>query len=582
MKGRLMLISRVFLDRIMFLFYKKIIEDCIEKKYRELVLVEPPKEEYFGDFSTNIAMILAKKVGVSPMMLAQEIIKKLQDRAEFQKLEVKAPGFINWFVPKKIFIEHIPMMLQKKYGQINLGQGKLVSIEYVSANPTGPIHAGHMRGAVSGDVLAKLLTFVGYNVVKEFYINDAGRQIEVLARSLYSRYLEQLGLSKEDFPTDGYPGEYLVEIARKIIKIHGDKFVHQSDTKWLTFFKDFAISNIMTEIREDLSLLGVNHDVFISEANLVRSGSVEYAINLLKEKGLIYVGKLPRPKGKDNDDWEEREQLLFKSTDFGDDIDRPVQKSDGSWTYFASDIAYHLDKIKRNFLEMIDFWGADHGGYVKRMQAAVLAISDGKLELEVRLIQLVKLLEGGKEAKMSKRAGTFVTARDIVDKVGKDVVRFMMLTRRDDVQLDFDFQKVVDQSKDNPVFYVQYAYARTHSVIKLFHKTFPKVSEKTEEVNWNLLDDEDMKLVKIMADWPRQIIIAARKREPHRIATFLIELSSVFHSLWNQGKENCLLRFVIPNDLPKTIAKITMLEAMQNIVESAFDIIGITPTEELK
>jgi arginyl-tRNA synthetase len=566
----------------MFLFYKKIIEDCIEKKYRELVLVEPPKEEYFGDFSTNIAMILAKKVGVSPMMLAQEIIKKLQDRAEFQKLEVKAPGFINWFVPKKIFIEHIPMMLQKKYGQINLGQGKLVSIEYVSANPTGPIHAGHMRGAVSGDVLAKLLTFVGYNVVKEFYINDAGRQIEVLARSLYSRYLEQLGLSKEDFPTDGYPGEYLVEIARKIIKIHGDKFVHQSDTKWLTFFKDFAISNIMTEIREDLSLLGVNHDVFISEANLVRSGSVEYAINLLKEKGLIYVGKLPRPKGKDNDDWEEREQLLFKSTDFGDDIDRPVQKSDGSWTYFASDIAYHLDKIKRNFLEMIDFWGADHGGYVKRMQAAVLAISDGKLELEVRLIQLVKLLEGGKEAKMSKRAGTFVTARDIVDKVGKDVVRFMMLTRRDDVQLDFDFQKVVDQSKDNPVFYVQYAYARTHSVIKLFHKTFPKVSEKTEEVNWNLLDDEDMKLVKIMADWPRQIIIAARKREPHRIATFLIELSSVFHSLWNQGKENCLLRFVIPNDLPKTIAKITMLEAMQNIVESAFDIIGITPTEELK
>lgn len=577
-----MLISRVFLDRIMFLFYKKIIEDCIEKKYRELVLVEPPKEEYFGDFSTNIAMILAKKVGVSPMMLAQEIIKKLQDRAEFQKLEVKAPGFINWFVPKKIFIEHIPMMLQKKYGQINLGQGKLVSIEYVSANPTGPIHAGHMRGAVSGDVLAKLLTFVGYNVVKEFYINDAGRQIEVLARSLYSRYLEQLGLSKEDFPTDGYPGEYLVEIARKIIKIHGDKFVHQSDTKWLTFFKDFAISNIMTEIREDLSLLGVNHDVFISEANLVRSGSVEYAINLLKEKGLIYVGKLPRPKGKDNDDWEEREQLLFKSTDFGDDIDRPVQKSDGSWTYFASDIAYHLDKIKRNFLEMIDFWGADHGGYVKRMQAAVLAISDGKLELEVRLIQLVKLLEGGKEAKMSKRAGTFVTARDIVDKVGKDVVRFMMLTRRDDVQLDFDFQKVVDQSKDNPVFYVQYAYARTHSVIKLFHKTFPKVSEKTEEVNWNLLDDEDMKLVKIMADWPRQIIIAARKREPHRIATFLIELSSVFHSLWNQGKENCLLRFVIPNDLPKTIAKITMLEAMQNIVESAFDIIGITPTEELK
>jgi arginyl-tRNA synthetase len=440
-----------------------------------------------------------------------------------------------------------------------------------------------VRCAVSGDVLARLLDFVGYKVTKEFYINDAGRQVEILARSLHYRYLEQLGKAQGDFPANCYPGEYLVDTARKIVTRHGDEFVESGEEVWLDFFKQFAISDIMEGMREDLQALGVCHDVFSSEKELIRSGAVDSVLALLKEKGLIYHGILPRPKSEDADDWEEREQLLFKSTAFGDDCDRPLQKSDGSWTYFASDIAYHADKINRGFGEMVDFWGADHGGYVKRMQAAVSAISGGKMHLDVKLVQLVRLLENGREAKMSKRAGTFVTARDIVDKVGKDVVRFIMLTRRDDVPLDFDFQKVVDQSRDNPVFYVQYAYARSHSIFRLFQRTFPRSTfPDISGVDLELLDDDDLQLVKILADWPRQIMVAAQKREPHRIAFFLSEVASVFHSFWNQGRENALLRFILPNNFEKTCARIILLKAMQNVIESAFAIIGVTPMEELK
>jgi arginyl-tRNA synthetase len=339
----------------------------------------------------------------------------------------------------------------------------------------------------------------------------------------------------------------------------------------------------MEDIKKDLQALGVHHDVFTSEKDLIQSGAVDGVLALLKEKGLVYHGVLPRPKSGDADDWEEREQLLFRSTAFGDDCDRPLQKSDGSWTYFASDIAYHAHKINRGFDEMVDFWGADHGGYVKRMQAATSAVSDGKMHLDVKLVQLVRLLENGREAKMSKRAGTFITARDIVDKVGKDVVRFIMLTRRDDVSLDFDFQKVVDQSRDNPVFYVQYAYARSHSILRLFSRTFPqnKIPD-VESVNLKLLDDNDLQLAKILADWPRQVMIAAQKHEPHRIAFFLCEVASVFHSFWNQGKDNALLRFILPDNFEKTCARIILLKAMQNVIESAFNVIGVTPVEELK
>jgi arginyl-tRNA synthetase len=351
----------------------------------------------------------------------------------------------------------------------------------------------------------------------------------------------------------------------------------------MDFFKQFAVSEMMTGIKEDLDALAVHYDVFSSESELIRDGAVERAVNMLKEKGLVYRGTLPRPKGGDSEEWEEREQLLFSSSSFGDDVDRPLQKSDGSWTYFASDIAYHMDKISRGFDDMVNFWGADHGGYVKRMQAAVSAISDGNKKLDVKLVQLVRLLDNGNETKMSKRAGTFVTAKDIVNKVGKDVVRFIMLTRRDDVSLDFDFQKVVDQSRDNPVFYVQYAYARSHSVMRLFYRTFTdRTIPPVAQVDLTLLDDDDLQLIKIIADWPRQALMAALKREPHRIAFFLSELSTVFHSFWNQGKDNPLLRFVIPDNFPKTCARLILLKAMQNVMEIAFAIIGVTPLEELR
>jgi arginyl-tRNA synthetase len=546
-------------------------------------MVEPPKESAFGDFSTNIAMVLAKKKCRNPLDEANRIRSKLLENSNFEKVEVKNPGFINWFVPKRIIIGHIPYMLNKNFGKLDLGKGKSINVEFVSANPTGSLHAGHVRGAVSGDVLAQLLNFVGYSVTKEYYINDAGKQVEILAKSVYYRYLEELGKANSAFLPEGYPGEYLRDTAKKIVVGYGEKFADCHEFEWMDFFKEFAIADMMNKIREDLDVLAVRYDVFSSEKELIKNRAVDRVIDILASKDLIYWGTLPRPKGKDAEDWEERKQLLFKSTLFGDDVDRPLQKSDGSWTYFASDIAYHMDKISRGFDEMVNFWGADHGGYVRRVQAAVSALSDGQKKLDVKLVQLVKLLEDGHEAKMSKRVGAFVAAKDIVDKVGKDAVRFIMLTRRDDVPLDFDFKKIVEQSRDNPVFYVQYAYARSHSIMRLFDKTFPtKTLPPVTNVNLELLDDCDMLLMKTMADWPRQVLLAAQKREPHRIAFFLSELAAVFHSFWNQGKDNSLLRFVIQDDFEKTCSRLTLLKAMQNVMETAFAIIGITPREELR
>jgi arginyl-tRNA synthetase len=549
------------------------------------VAIEPPKEKTFGDFSTNIAMVLAKKVGCHPMGLAQEISNKLLKNDHFEKVEVKKPGFVNWFVPKRVLISHVPDMLHKDFGKSDFGKGRSINVEYVSANPTGSLHAGHVRGAVSGDVLANLLRFVGYKVTKEYYINDAGRQVDILARSLHYKYLEQLGKEEGSvYPADGYPGEYLTTTAQKVVADCGDKFVGRRESEWLDFFRQFAISDMMARIKEDLDVLAVRHDVFSSESALVKDGAVDRVIAMLKDKGLVYRGVLPCPKGGGNlEEWEEREQLLFRSTAFGDDVDRPLQKSDGSWTYFATDVAYHMCKINRHFDEMVNFWGADHGGYVKRMQAAVLALSDGAKKLDVKLIQLVRLLENGREARMSKRSGTFVSAKDIVNKVGKDVVRFTMLTRRDDVPLDFDFQKVVDQSRDNPVFYVQYAYARSHSVMRLFRRSFPtKTISAAKSTDLTLLDHDDLPLIKVLADWPRQVVMATQKREPHRIAFFLSELAAVFHSFWNQGKENPLLRFIIPKNFEKTCARLVLLMAMQNVMETAFSIIGVAPLEELR
>ncbi|GHU14219.1 arginine--tRNA ligase [Alphaproteobacteria bacterium] len=567
----------------LFVHYKNIIKQFVAKEYEDLVSVDPPKDESFGDFSTNIAMVLAKKVGKAPVVIANELCEQLKSSEDFADVSVKAPGFINWRIPNRIITEHCKYMLQRDFGKTNIGCGQRVNIEYVSANPTGPLHAGHARGAVSGDVLANLLSFVGYDVTKEYYINDAGKQIEILAGSLRYRYLELFQKADGELPSWAYPGEYLVDTAQKLKEKHGDSFVDKDESEWMPFFKEFAIADMMDCIREDLAGLGIRHDVFSSELKHIKAGAVENAIDFLRSKGLIYSGVLDVPKGKELDDWEEREQLLFRSTLFGDDIDRPLQKSDGSWTYFASDIAYHLDKITRGFDEMINFWGADHGGYVKRMQSAVSALSDNQKKLQVKIVQLVRFMQNGQEVKMSKRAGTFVTVRDVLDNVGKDAIRFIMLTRRDDAPLDFDFKKVVEQSRDNPVFYVQYAYARTHSVLKQFAQTFHKPVPNVADVDLSLLDsDADLQLLKTLADWPRQVVMAAQNKEPHRIAFYLSDLASKFHFLWNQGKDNAMLRFVLAEDFQRTSAKMVLVMLMQNVIESAFGIIGVTPIEELR
>ncbi|MDR2268195.1 MAG: arginine--tRNA ligase [Holosporaceae bacterium] len=567
----------------LFFHYRDVIKDRVGDEHGNLIAVDVPREESFGDFSTNIALLLAKKIGRKPLDIAEELCGQLKSHADFTDISVKAPGFINWRIPANVLRQHCIVMFDRNFGRINLGNGRNVNLEYVSANPTGPLHAGHARAAVSGDVLANLLSFVGYNVTREYYINDAGNQVEILAKSLHYRYLELFLEQKSSLPDWAYPGEYLIDTAQKIKEKHGDAFVGKCESEWLAFFKAFAVDDMMNCIKADLLDLGIHHDVFSSELEFINCGAVEKALEFLENNKLIYRGVLAVPKGKEPDDWEEREQLLFRSTIFGDDVDRPLQKSDGSWTYFATDVAYHMDKITRGFDEIINFWGADHGGYVKRLQSAVAALSCGRKKLDVKLVQMVRFMQNGKEMKMSKRAGTFVTVRDVLDSVGKDVIRYIMLTRRDDAPLDFDFQRVVEQNRDNPVFYVQYAYARTHSVLKQFAAVFQKPVPSVTEVNLSLLDSEpELNLLKTLSDWPRQVFMAAKNREPHRLTFYLAELASRFHFLWNQGKDNAMLRFVLANDFEKTAARMILLRAMQNIIESAFHIIGITAIEELR
>lgn len=572
------------MNKPLFSHYGDIIKSFVPG-YEDFVSVDPPKDENFGDFSTNVAMILAKKVGKKSIELATEIVEKMKTNGDFIDISIKGPGFINWRIPNELLKKQVKNILDENYGKSDLGKGIKINIEYVSANPTGPLHAGHARGAISGDVLANLLSFVGYDVTKEYYINDAGKQIEILAKSLHYRYMELFNKVDGELPNWAYPGDYLIDTAKKLAEKHGTSFVNKKDeSDWLEFFKEFAIDDMMDMIKIDLKALGIYHNVFSSEKKLVLDGAVERAVDFLKKKELIYYGVLDVPKGKEPDDWEPREQLLFKSTEFGDEVDRPLQKSDGSWTYFASDIAYHKNKIDRKFDEMIDFWGADHGGYVKRMQAAVSAISDNKKRLEVKISQIVRFMDNGREVRMSKRSGTFITVRDVIDSVGKDVIRFMMLTRRDDAPLDFDFKKVVEQSRDNPVFYVQYAYARTHSVFRQFSQTFTDKNLHDAIINsdLNLLEDEDMVMIKTLCDYPRQVDMAARNKEPHRIAFYLSDVAAKFHSLWNQGKEHTQLRFIIADNYEKTCAKMTLLRAVQNVIESAFAIIGVTPIKELR
>ena len=551
--------------------------------------VESARDRNHWDIATNVALALSKSANLKPRELAQEIVACLKINDEIESVEIAGPGFIN-IIFKDIFWQTRLVEVLKngnEYGSIKKDLNKLINIEYVSANPTGPMHVGHGRGAVVGDVLANLLGKAGYRVTKEYYINDAGTQIDILTKSLFFRYQEALGLDVGNMPDDYYPGDYLAELARNLAEKDGDKWVHIIKEEGYAGLKQVSIEAMMEIIRSDLFSLGIVHDVFVSERDIVNNNEVTEALETLKQKGLIYQGVLEPPKGRRPDDWEPRPQTLFKATQFGDDVDRPVKKSDGSWTYFATDMAYHQDKFKRGFKAMINIWGADHSGYVKRMNSAVVALTDGLGQLDVKLCQMVNLMDNGKPLKMSKRSGTFVTLRDVIDEVGKDVVRFMMLTRKNDAQLDFDLVKVKEQSRDNPVFYVQYSHARCCSVLRnaldIFNKSEIDDNDLIKADISLLTDTSEINLIKIIASWPQVVLGAAESREPHRIAYYLYELSSAFHSLWSKGsKERVSLRFLVPKNRTLTLARLAMVRSLAITIASGLEVMGVEPLEEME
>ncbi len=549
------------------------------------VTVEPPRDPLHGDMATNAAMVLAKPSGQKPRDIAQGLAERLGRDARIASAEVAGPGFLNFRLSDGVWQGVIGQILQNgtAFGRSDMGAGKKVNVEYVSANPTGPLHVGHTRGAVFGDALASLLDYAGYDVTREYYINDGGAQVNVLARSVYLRYLEAHG-QEVAFEDGTYPGEYLIEVGQTLKDKVGDAYVGQPEEVWLTEVRDFATEEMMNLIRADLALLGVKMDVFYSEKSLYGTGRIEAALETLESKGLIYEGVLEPPKGKLPEDWEPREQTLFRSTDHGDDVDRPVKKSDGSWTYFAPDIAYHYDKVTRGFDALIDVFGADHGGYVKRMKAAVSALSDGAVTLDIKLCQLVKLFKNGEPFKMSKRAGTFVTLRDVVEQVGADVTRFVMLTRKNDAPLDFDFDKAVEQSKENPVFYVQYANARVMSVLRRCGEAgIATDSAALAAADLGRIGHEaELDVARKLAEWPRLVEIAARTNEPHRIAFYLNELAGEFHSLWNRGNDVPELRFVQDGDPATSQAKIALASAVSIVISAGLGILGVTPAQEMR
>ncbi len=542
------------------------------------VAVEPPRDALHGDMATNAAMVLAKPAGMQPREIAGQLAERLLTDPRITVAEVAGPGFLNLRLSPEVWTDVVTEAIDagRSFGHSGLGAGVKVNVEYVSANPTGPLHVGHTRGAVFGDALCSLLQFAGYDVTREYYINDGGAQVDVLARSAYERYREACGHEPE-IAEGLYPGDYLVPVGEALKEKYGDSLLDKPESEWLAEIRDFATDAMLAMIREDLAALGVEMDVYFSEKSLYNTGRIEGALERLRQKGLIYEGVLEPPKGKTPEDWEPREQTLFRSTAHGDDVDRPVKKSDGSWTYFAPDIAYHFDKIERGFDELIDVFGADHGGYVKRMKAAVSALSDGAVPLDIKLTQLVRLFKNGEPFKMSKRAGNFVTLRDVVDQVGADVTRFVMLTRKNDAPLDFDFDKVLDQSKDNPVFYVQYAHARIRSVIRKAEASGLPMSDHPV-----LTDEAEFAVARKIAEWPRLVEIAARNHEPHRVAFYLYELASEFHALWNRGNEKPELRFLHEDDPDQTAAKIALPRAVAVVISAGLGILGVTPAEEMR
>jgi arginyl-tRNA synthetase len=554
------------------------------------VVVEPPRDPSHGDLATNAAMVLAKEARMNPRALADLLVSDLQDDSRVVKVDVAGPGFINLKLKSEVLHEVLraAVLDPVQFGRSGQGAGEAVNVEYVSANPTGPMHVGHCRGAVFGDALASLLDFAGYKVTREYYINDAGAQVDVLARSAYLRYREALGQDIGAIPEGLYPGDYLKPVGERLAREHGPSLLDQPEAEWLPLIRKAAIDAMMDMIREDLAGLNIHHDVFFSEKSLQQDngGEVARTIEDLRSRDLVYMGRLPPPKGQKDEDWEDREQLLFRATAFGDEVDRPLLKSDGSFTYFASDIAYHRSKFERGFGTMIDVWGADHGGYVKRMQAAVKAVTRNGGELDVKLCQLVKLLRGGEPVKMSKRSGDFVTLRDVVDEVGRDATRFMMIFRKNDATLDFDLAKVVEQSKDNPVFYVQYAHARCASVFRQAAEAFPGEDFSgvaLGRADLSILSDEaEADVIHRIAQFPRMIEAAAEAHEPHRVAFYLYDLASAFHSLWNKGKDLPQLRFVNLTDKESTKARLALVHALKGVLASGLAILGVTAPDEMR
>lgn len=554
------------------------------------VKVEPPRDASHGDLSTNAAMVLAKPAKAKPRDIADKLAVELAKIEDVTKVDVAGPGFINLTVAPAKWHSIIRAVFDKgeNYGRADIGAGQKINVEYVSANPTGPMHVGHTRGAVFGDALANLLAFAGYDVTREYYINDAGSQVDVLARSAFLRYREALGEDIGDIPEGLYPGDYLKPVGQALAATHGRALLDMPEEEWLGDLRKVSVAMMMDQIRGDLAALNIKHDVFFSESSLISSDQdeVRATIDALAAKGLVYEGHLPPPKGKPPEDWEDREQTLFRSTDFGDDVDRALMKSDGSYTYFAADVAYHHNKLARGFRNLINVFGADHSGYIKRITAVVRALSDSEAELDVKVCQLVNLLRDGKPVKMSKRSGTFETLRAVVDEVGRDPVRFMMLYRKNNATLDFDFAKVTEQSKDNPVYYVQYAHARSKSAHRNAQEAFPELTYGCTEIieaDLSRLDDQgELALMKLLAIFPVVVVAAAEAHEPHRLAFYLYELAASFHGQWSRGNDSPHLRFIQAQDKGLTAARLALVEAIAQVLSAGLGVLGVHAPDEMR
>jgi arginyl-tRNA synthetase len=579
-----------------FALFEGRVADALKASFPELadntellsrVVVEPPRDAAHGDLSTNAAMVVAKPLGKNPREVATALAGHFADDADVDAVDIAGPGFINFRLKPSVWYDVLASIAEMgaDFGRADVGKGEKVNVEFVSANPTGPMHVGHTRGAVFGDALASLLAYSGYDVTREYYINDAGSQVDTLARSAYLRYREVLGEAIE-IPAGFYPGEYLVPVGQSLVAEFGDSLLDKPEQAWMAPVKQHVLAAMMELIKADLKKLNIEHDVFFSEKTLHgQGGDIDLTLDWLRERGLVYEGRLEPPKGKAPDDWEDREQTLFRATEFGDDVDRPLIKSDGSYTYFAADIAYHRNKVERGFTTLIDVLGADHAGYATRIQAAVKAVSDGKAVADVRFCQLVKLLRNGEPVKMSKRSGDLVTLADVVEEVGVDATRFMLLFRRNDAPLDFDFALVKEQSKDNPVFYVQYAHARTYSVFRNAQRDLPELDTSVEALRsadlTRLSTPEEIEIIRTLGSWPRQVAAAARAHEPHRLAFYLHELAAQFHAFWGKGKEDPSLRFVNDEDAKLTLARLALVDGVRRVLSNGLELLGVSAPQEL-